>query len=32
MVCKWEARGHPHQHDELVKKLFARPDIEEFHV
>jgi putative Mg2+ transporter-C (MgtC) family protein len=32
MICKWEARGLPRQHEALVKKLFDRPDIEEFHV
>jgi putative Mg2+ transporter-C (MgtC) family protein len=32
MVVAWEARGTPHSHAELSERLFAHPDVKEFHV
>ena len=30
MICTWEAHGPPKKHDQVVKLLFADPDIKEF--
>ncbi len=29
MICRWEVRGRPEQHEQATTKLFAHPDVEE---